>query len=186
MRRVANSSSRRTAAGGAGLGRGSGACEPPGHGGADRCALDYTTILNIIALVAFAGIYWLHRRRDRFGGGAWYATDVVCGMQVEKVNAPVRADHAGTTYVFCSDRCQERFATDPARFATGTQIDPIRSDPGDEAGATDPVCGMAVDPQRAAGAADHAGRDYHFCSTGCLDAFRADPPRYTRIDTDAG
>ncbi|VTT99160.1 copper-exporting atpase : Cu2+-exporting ATPase OS=gamma proteobacterium Hiromi1 GN=TBH_C1459 PE=3 SV=1: YHS: E1-E2_ATPase: Hydrolase [Gemmataceae bacterium] len=44
--------------------------------------------------------------------------------------------------------------------------------------ATDPVCGMTVDPATAAGATTHAGTTYHFCSTHCLTKFRADPGRY--------
>jgi Cu+-exporting ATPase len=43
---------------------------------------------------------------------------------------------------------------------------------------TDPVCGMTVDPARAAGSAEHAGRTYYFCSTHCLHKFKADPARF--------
>jgi Cu+-exporting ATPase len=42
----------------------------------------------------------------------------------------------------------------------------------------DPVCGMTVDPRTAAGSHVHGGRTYWFCSTGCLERFRADPERY--------
>ena len=41
----------------------------------------------------------------------------------------------------------------------------------------DPVCGMQVredSPHRL----EHAGREYRFCSAGCLGKFRADPDRY--------
>ena len=44
----------------------------------------------------------------------------------------------------------------------------------------DPVCGMDVAPERAAGSADYKGTTYYFCSAGCLAKFRADPGRYTR------
>ncbi|MGI8648268.1 MAG: hypothetical protein DLM55_04375 [Acidimicrobiales bacterium] len=71
---------------------------------------NYTTILNIIALVAFAALYWLYRNRTRFGGGAGYAKDPVCGMQVEKAAAPATGRRDGQTYYFCSDHCQHRFA----------------------------------------------------------------------------
>lgn len=43
----------------------------------------------------------------------------------------------------------------------------------------DPVCRMAVDPQRAAYHANHRGAEHHFCSRQCRDAFLADPGRYT-------
>jgi Cu+-exporting ATPase len=45
--------------------------------------------------------------------------------------------------------------------------------------ATDPVCGMTVDPARAAGSAEHQGHTYYFCSGHCLHKFHADPNRYT-------
>ncbi|MCA1836390.1 MAG: permease, partial [Actinobacteria bacterium] len=73
---------------------------------------NYTTMLNILALIVFAGLYWLYRHRERFGGGAGYAKDPVCGMQVEMVAGPVTATRDGQTYYFCSERCQHRFTTD--------------------------------------------------------------------------
>src|SRR5947207_11935829 len=42
----------------------------------------------------------------------------------------------------------------------------------------DPVCGMTVDPARAAGQVAHRGKTYYFCSKGCAAKFAADPERY--------
>ena len=44
----------------------------------------------------------------------------------------------------------------------------------------DPVCGMTVDPAKAAATvtADHAGRTYYFCCSGCAEKFRAAPTKY--------
>ncbi len=42
----------------------------------------------------------------------------------------------------------------------------------------DPVCGMTVDPARAAGRVEHKGNTYYFCSKGCAAKFTADPERY--------
>jgi Cu+-exporting ATPase len=44
--------------------------------------------------------------------------------------------------------------------------------------ATDPVCGMTVDPATAAGSTVHDGRTYYFCSTHCLHKFEAAPRQY--------
>jgi Cu+-exporting ATPase len=44
----------------------------------------------------------------------------------------------------------------------------------------DPVCGMTVDPARAAAKADHAGTSYYFCCARCAEKFRADPEKYLR------
>ncbi len=42
----------------------------------------------------------------------------------------------------------------------------------------DPVCGMKVDPITTAHHATHDGVHYHFCSSGCLAKFTADPAKY--------
>ena len=42
----------------------------------------------------------------------------------------------------------------------------------------DPVCGMTVDPAKAAGHVEHKGTTYHFCSKHCVHAFKADPEKY--------
>jgi P-type Cu+ transporter len=44
--------------------------------------------------------------------------------------------------------------------------------------ALDPVCGMTVDPARAAARIEHDGTTYFFCSKGCAAKFTADPARY--------
>jgi Cu+-exporting ATPase len=41
--------------------------------------------------------------------------------------------------------------------------------------AIDPVCGMTMKPEAAAGSFEYDGRTYYFCSTHCLDRFRANP-----------
>ena len=63
-----------------------------------------------------AAVWWLAGHRERFGGGAGYAIDPVCGMQVRTSDAPARMERHGTTVWFCGDRCRERFEADPERF----------------------------------------------------------------------
>src|SRR5690606_34242175 len=48
---------------------------------------------------------------------------------------------------------------------------------------TDPVCGMSVDPARAAGSHSHDGTTYYFCSTSCAAKFAADTEKYLHDDT---
>jgi Cu+-exporting ATPase len=43
----------------------------------------------------------------------------------------------------------------------------------------DPVCGMQVDPKQAAGASEHGGKTYHFCSMGCKTKFDKNPNEFT-------
>ncbi len=44
--------------------------------------------------------------------------------------------------------------------------------------ATDPVCGMSVDPASAKHSAEFAGKTYYFCCAGCREKFLAEPRRY--------
>ena len=42
----------------------------------------------------------------------------------------------------------------------------------------DPVCGMKVDPAKAAAHVHYAGKDYSFCCKGCAAKFEAEPARW--------
>jgi len=44
--------------------------------------------------------------------------------------------------------------------------------------ARDPVCGMTVDPAKAAAHFEHRGETYFFCAKGCAQKFAANPERY--------
>jgi xanthine dehydrogenase accessory factor len=46
--------------------------------------------------------------------------------------------------------------------------------------ATDPVCGMTVDPLTAAHKAVHDGKTFWFCSAGCQAEFEKEPQKYLR------
>src|SRR5262245_57417870 len=51
--------------------------------------------------------------------------------------------------------------------------------------AIDPVCGMTVDPARAAGSYVHRGTSYYFCNPNCLARFKAEPERFLQGPTQA-
>ncbi|MEW5756302.1 MAG: YHS domain-containing protein [Pseudomonadota bacterium] len=42
----------------------------------------------------------------------------------------------------------------------------------------DPVCGMLVNPEQAAGQRHHEAKTYYFCSPNCLAKFDQAPGRY--------
>src|ERR1043166_2151914 len=44
--------------------------------------------------------------------------------------------------------------------------------------ATDPICGMSVDPRTARHRFAYEGRDYFFCSPRCRERFAADPEKF--------
>jgi P-type Cu+ transporter len=43
---------------------------------------------------------------------------------------------------------------------------------------TDPVCGMKVQPEKAAATVEHGGRTWYFCAPGCAKKFQANPGQY--------
>jgi uncharacterized protein len=138
---------------------------------------NYTTYLNLIFLAVFAVLFWLYRNRVRLGGGARYAIDPVCGMQIEKSLAPATTGSGTGTIYFCSDRCCDRFVANPDRFTRPTVGKPLdqnlRRQP--MAQATDPVCGMVVDTEAAAAKREYGGTTYYFCNPGCAKAFDRNP-----------
>ncbi|MEP6911483.1 MAG: heavy metal translocating P-type ATPase [bacterium] len=54
-----------------------------------------------------------------------------------------------------------------------------------EATTVDPVCGMTVNRDTAAGSYEYNGESYYFCSTHCLNKFREDPERFLVNATEA-
>jgi len=136
---------------------------------------NYTTVLNGIALIAFAVICWSYRCGLRGAGDdSRYAKDVMCGMQVEKAHAPATTTHDGRSLYFCSDHCQHRFMTSLETLAAedGGRLreqSPVREQTG-----VDPVCGMAVRLHANTIRSSHEGTEYVFCSTGCRERFASD------------
>ncbi len=44
----------------------------------------------------------------------------------------------------------------------------------------DPICGMDVTPESAAGKSEYNGQTYYFCSLGCKKAFDKEPEKYAK------
>ena len=110
------------------------------------------------------------------------AKDPVCGMSVDPAKARGNAQHLGVSYCFCSPGCMHKFLSDPAKYIAGPDSPP---DTSTSVGITpnrkvhkDPVCGMSVDPFKAAASIEQAGQLYHFCSKGCAEKFSAEPSKY--------
>jgi uncharacterized protein len=70
--------------------------------------LDYKLILNALALVVFALLFYLTVRRG--------ATDPVCGMKVDRAKA-LGLQYGGQRFYFCSEDCRTAFESDPGRYA---------------------------------------------------------------------
>ena len=44
----------------------------------------------------------------------------------------------------------------------------------------DVVCGMQIDPAKAAGTSEYNGKTYYFCSESCKTKFDANPAQYAQ------
>jgi membrane fusion protein, copper/silver efflux system len=127
-------------------------------------------------------------------------TDPVCGMEVDRDaagNAKRTTTHDDHAYYFCSDDCKKKFDADPARYVDPHDHSPARVPavakapmsgmPAQKSGTTaaatvvkDPVCGMDVDPNEAAGKVEYQGKTYYFCSNECQAKFEKAPKQYVK------
>ncbi len=106
------------------------------------------------------------------------ANDPVCGMTIDPAKAAGHEEFEGKTYYFCSKGCVAKFLADPAKsLQPKTAPVPVLTVL-QAAVAKDPVCGMTVDPAKAAASEGHDGKTYYFCCKGCAAKFLADPERY--------
>ena len=115
------------------------------------------------------------------------AIDPICGMTVDPTKAAGQLEHKGTTYYFCAMSCLERFRSDPEGALSKKPLNlitmpaprkPLPMMQPARQGEIDPVCGMTVQPDSAAGSFEYRDKKYYFCATRCLDKFRADPEYY--------
>ena len=109
--------------------------------------------------------------------------DPVCGMRVDPAKSRFSHEHDGRSYHFCCGGCQAAFRADPTRFvavapAAGAAAPAAKPAEALPETATDPVCGMSVDPARAEHSHAYGGQTYYFCCGGCRAKFEADPDRY--------
>ena len=112
--------------------------------------------------------------------------DPVCGMNVNTAAAKHTHQHAGKMYYFCCGHCAEKFKSSPQEYLNGavpsglaTLGKPTVAEMAETSHlATDPVCGMTVNPATAKFAAEHGEKQFYFCGRSCLEKFKADPAKY--------
>ena len=106
--------------------------------------------------------------KESAGDATSAAIDPVCGMRIDKGSAKHTLTHAGTTYYFCCQSCQNKFAADPARYLNAqhgsqrvqTHAHPVHTGAGStihtcpmhpevrQSGpGSCPKCGMALEPE---------------------------------------
>lgn len=118
--------------------------------------------------------------------------DPICGMTVTPENAAAKVEtENGETVYFCSVGCKNKFLS---QTGENKIYEPIVANLHSHHGETtvshgamktapegeyvDPVCGMSVAPETAAGKYDFEDKTYYFCSTGCLNKFRQNPASF--------
>jgi len=133
--------------------------------------------------------------------------DPVCGMSVDPERARAKVEHAGRMFYFCCGGCAKKFESEPEEFlakaavvagagAASPSVLPMIA-PARSAGmslpivgvvpeAKDPVCGMMVDPQKAATRREHEGNTYFFCSARCGERFAQEPEKFLAAPGTAG
>src|SRR5829696_8405120 len=113
--------------------------------------------------------------------------DPICGMKVNPATAAGSFTRDGTTYYFCSKGCLQKFINQTSGAPTanfvqlGRKKETVRHG---EMVATpqgefiDPVCGMSIALETAAGKYDFQGQTFYFCSAGCLNKFKQNPQNF--------
>jgi P-type Cu+ transporter len=129
------------------------------------------------------------KNTDEITGKA-LARDPVCGMDVDPAAARNVLEHGGKKYYFCCPSCLEKFRAAPEKYQDTSLKVPVAgliqlgAKPAVppltamKTAATDPVCGMRVDPATARFQLEHHGEKFYFCSAGCLEKFKREPAQY--------
>jgi YHS domain-containing protein len=68
-------------------------------------------------LVGFVETYLRLEVEDRYHDEN-RVIDPVCGMSVNRAEAPARAEYGGKTYYFCVQACRDRFLADPVQYVS--------------------------------------------------------------------
>ena len=127
----------------------------------------------------------LNTTSEAAGGRTIFATDPVCGAEVE-TTAPdaIRADYAGTSYYFVSPECKEAFDKEPARYAAAPGAGSAASRPRTAARPTSRSAGWTRQrwrtPDRRAASSNYNGTTYSFCSDVLQEHLREGTRKYLR------
>ncbi|MEK7678729.1 MAG: YHS domain-containing protein, partial [Deltaproteobacteria bacterium] len=99
-------------------------------------------------------------------------TDPVCKMVIEHTAAKAASVYKGETVYFCATACKDKFDKNPEAYLV--EKGGMAKEKAPVAGemAKDPICGMVVNKERSI-KTTVAGRQYYFCSDGCLRTFEA-------------
>ncbi len=103
--------------------------------------------------------------------------DPICGMTVKPETAAAKYEaENGETIYFCAVGCKNKYVSNLENVEKTVSHGEMKAAP--EGELIDPVCGMSVAPETAAGNYDFEGKTYYFCATNCLNKFRQNPKNF--------
>ena len=120
--------------------------------------------------------------------------DPICGMTITPETAAAKYEtENGKTVYFCAESCKNKYVShlengdnkiiEPAKANisrhNGEKVvshGEMKAAP--EGSFIDPVCGMSVAPETAAGKYEFEGETYYFCSPSCLSKFKQNPKNF--------
>ncbi len=120
--------------------------------------------------------------------------DPICGMSVKPETAAGKYESEnGETVYFCAEGCKKKYISN-LENGDNKIIEPTKANISQKNGETivshgamkaapegefiDPVCGMSVAPETAAGNYDFEGETFYFCSPSCLSKFKQNPKSF--------
>ena len=118
---------------------------------------------------------------DRIITKALGAVSGVSGVSVDVAAKTVRVTHDGAVAhdTLAKTLKDAGYPASKPGSKGGAQRDGVSTATADpKSMGKDPVCGMNVAPEKAAGTLQHDGKTYLFCSRGCLEKFQSAPTRY--------
>jgi len=98
------------------------------------------------------------------------ATDVVCGMSVNKAES-YDWKYKGVKYYFDSFNCRETFKANPESF--------LLKKCAPKSNFIDPVCGIKLEISESYDL-KYGGKVYHFHTLGCKEAFKMNPDKFLK------
>ncbi len=121
-------------------------------------------------------------------------TDPICGMTVVPETAAGKYEtENGETIYFCAAGCKNKYVSN-LKNGESAIYEPAKANISKQNGAKvvshgamksapegefiDPVCGMSVAPETAAGKYEFEGETFYFCSTGCVNKFKQNPQNF--------
>ena len=118
-------------------------------------AVVYTALASLAALVLFVAATavdydWV----ARIGGAGWvFLLTMIILMPIVPSLLRERAGREATESTVSEEVVLEKFVKDP-------------------------VCGMEIDPAKAAGSSEYEGQTHYFCNLNCKESFDAEPEKY--------